>query len=40
MSVAELSRHSAAKAVDGQRISQQIGQQLLPLRSLAERFDC
>lgn len=39
MNVAQLSRHSAAKVVDGQRISQQIGQQLLALRSLAERFD-
>ncbi|WP_295474734.1 methyl-accepting chemotaxis protein [uncultured Pseudomonas sp.] len=39
MAVAELSSLSAAKAVEGQRISQAIDGQIAALRQLAERFD-
>ena len=37
--IAESSRQSAAKALDGRRISEDIGRQVEALRQLAERFD-
>ncbi|KWS98066.1 MULTISPECIES: methyl-accepting chemotaxis protein [Pseudomonas syringae group] len=39
MRIADASRQSAAKALDGRRISEEIGHQVEGLRSLAERFD-
>ncbi|NAT75968.1 hypothetical protein CVE34_29990, partial [Pseudomonas syringae pv. actinidiae] len=39
MRIADASRHSAAKALDGRRISEEIGHQVEGLRSLADRFD-
>lgn len=39
MQIADTSRESAAKALDGHRISEEIGRQVEALRNLAERFD-